>query len=97
VIGGRNPLTGAKVENISPSIASDLQLDPGTTGVVIVGTAPGTPAGTYGFAAGDIVRGVNNMAIHTVSDLQNALAAANGHWSLVVDRGGQRMTLSVDG
>jgi serine protease Do len=97
VIGGRSPLTGAKVENISPAIAADLQLEPGATGVVIVATAPNTPAGSYGFAPGDIVRGINNTAIHTVSDLQSALAAANGHWSLVVDRGGQRMTLSVDG
>jgi serine protease Do len=96
-IAGRNPLTGAKVQNISPAIAQDLQLDPGDEGVVVLGTTPGTPADRYGFAAGDIVRGVNGAVIHTVGDLQSALAAARGQWNLVVDRGGQRMTLNVRG
>lgn len=97
VIGGRNPLTGAKVQNISPAVAQQLQLDPADTGVVIVSTTPGTPANSYGFAPGDIVRGINGVAIHSVSELQSALASAGGRWSLIVDRGGQRMTLSVSG
>ncbi len=96
-IGGRNPLTGAKVQNISPDIANDLQLDPSDNGVVILSVTPGTPSSGYGFAAGDIVRGINGVAIHSVSELQSALAAAGGRWSLVIDRGGQRMTLSVSG
>jgi len=96
-IGGRNPLTGAKVQNISPAMAQELKLDAGDTGVVIVATTPGTPSNSYGFAPGDIVRGINGVAIHSVSELQAALTAAGGHWNLVVDRGGQRMTLSVSG
>ncbi len=96
-IGGRNPLTGARVENLSPAVALDLQMDPGATGVVIVSTTPGTPAGNYGFQPGDIVRGLNGAEIHNVGELANALAAAQSHWNLVVDRGGRRMNLSVDG
>jgi len=96
-IGGRNPLTGAKVENLSPAVALELQMNPGANGVVILSTTPGTPSGGYGFAPGDIVRGVNGTPIRSVADLTRALGAAQGHWDLVVDRGGQRMTLSVDG
>jgi serine protease Do len=97
VIGGRSPLTGAKVQNLSPSIAQQLDLEADAQGVVVVSTQPGTLANRYGFAPGDIIVGVNNTLIRNVSDLQSALAAANGQWNLVVNRGGQRMTLSVGG
>ncbi|MEI9989529.1 MAG: Do family serine endopeptidase [Rhizomicrobium sp.] len=95
-IGGRNPFTGARVENLSPAVATELQLPLLTKGVVIVAVAAGTPSGGYGFQAGDIVRGVNGVAINRVGDLQRALAAANA-WSLVIDRGPQRFTLNVQG
>jgi S1-C subfamily serine protease len=96
-IGGRNPLTGAKVENLSPAVAVDLDMAFSVRGVVIVSTTANTPSGTYGFQAGDIVRSLNGAEIHSVGELAHALAAANGHWGLVVERGGQRLTLNVDG
>ena len=74
--------------------SSDLPLL--SKGVVIVSTTPGTPSGNYGFQAGDIVRGVNGAEIGSVAALQKALGSANA-WSLVVDRGGQRMSLNVQG
>jgi Do/DeqQ family serine protease len=95
-IGGHNPLTGAKVENLSPATATELQLPLMATGVAIVSVSAGTPSGGYGFQPGDVVRGVNGAAIKSVADLQRALTGAS-HWDLVVDRGGQRLTLSVDG
>ncbi|MGN6150106.1 MAG: Do family serine endopeptidase [Rhizomicrobium sp.] len=96
-IGGRNPLTGAKVENLSPAVAAELGMDDSATGVVITGIAPGTPAAGYGFRPGDIVRGLNGREIHSVAELTSALAASQGHWQLVVDRGGSRLSLSVNG
>jgi len=95
-IGGRNPLTGAQVENLSPATATELQMPLMSKGVAIVSVTAGTPSGSYGFQQGDVVRGVNGAAISRVADLQRALESAN-HWDLVVDRGGQRLTLSVDG
>ncbi len=96
-IGGRNPLTGATVENLSPAVAVDLQLGFSARGVVIVSTNPNSPAGQYGFQRGDIVRSVNGVQMHSVGELARALNASGGHWNLVVDRGGQRLTLNVDG
>ncbi|MEI9993917.1 MAG: Do family serine endopeptidase [Rhizomicrobium sp.] len=95
-VGGHNPLTGARIENLSPAVATDFQLPLAAKGVVIVSVAPGTPSGNYGFQPGDIVRGVNGVEIDRVGELQRALGAADA-WSLVVDRGGQRMTLNVQG
>jgi Do/DeqQ family serine protease len=95
-VGGRNPLTGARIENLSPAVATELQLPLTANGVVIVSGTPGTPSGGYGFQPGDIVRGVNGIAIHNVGELQKALAGATA-WALVIDRGNQRMTLNVQG
>ena len=94
-IGGHNPLTGAHVENLSPATATELQMPLMEKGVVIVSVSPGTPSGNYGFRPGDVVRGVNGAEIHTADELQHALSGS--HWDLVIDRGGQRLTLSVDG
>jgi serine protease Do len=96
-IGGRNPLAGAKVENLSPAVALDLNMDASATGVVIVSVAPGTPAAGYGFQPGDIVRGLNGAEIHSVGELKSGLEASQGRWTLVVDRGGHRLSLSVNG
>ena len=95
-IGGHNPLTGAKVENLSPATATELQLPLMARGVAIVSVSAGTPSSGYGFQPGDVVRGVNGAAIKSVDDLQRALAGVS-HWDLVIDRGGQRLTLRVDG
>jgi serine protease Do len=95
-IGGRNPLTGARVENLSPAAALDLELEPTATGVVIV--SPGRSiAANQGFAQGDIIRSINGIAIRNVGDLNRVLGQANGHWDMIIDRGGRRLTLSVDG
>jgi serine protease Do len=97
VINGRNPLSGAKVENLSPAVASDLQLSFNARGVVLVATGDNTFSSNYGFQAGDIIRSVNGVDVKTVGELKRALDSANGHWDLVIQRGDQRLTLSVSG
>ncbi|HEX4861942.1 MAG TPA: PDZ domain-containing protein, partial [Rhizomicrobium sp.] len=95
-IGGHNPLTGARVENLSPAAALDLQLEATSEGVAVV--SPGRSiAANQGFEAGDIIRSINGAAIHNVGELNRALGQANGHWDMIIDRGGRRLTLSVDG
>ena len=96
-IAGRNPMTGARVENLSPAVASDLQVSFAARGVVVVNVSAESLAGRYGFQPGDIIRSVNGAEIHTVAELTRALTTAGGHWTLVVDRGGQRLTLNVEG
>jgi serine protease Do len=95
-IAGRNPLTGAKVENLSPAVAGEMQMSLMAKGVVV--SAPGnTIAAGQGFQPGDIIVSVNGAVIHDVGELQRALTNAGGHWDMIIDRGGQRMTLNVDG
>jgi serine protease Do len=95
-IGGRNPLTGAKVENLSPAVDTELNLDLMTKGVVIV--SPGESiAANQGFQPGDIVRAINGQEIHSVNELQRALGNAQGRWDMIIDRGGQQIRVSLEG
>jgi serine protease Do len=96
-IAGRNPLTGARVENLSPAVAVDLQMSLTAKGVVVVSTSDNTFSASYGFQPGDVIRSVNGQEIKSVGELKHALDTAGGHWDLVVERGGQRLTLSVNG
>ena len=68
-IAGRNPLTGARVENLSPAAALDLQMDLLAKGVAIISVNPNSYSGNYGFQPGDIVKSVNGSAISRVGDL----------------------------
>ena len=95
-IGGRNPLTGARVENISPATATELQMDVMSKGVAIVAVNSSGIAANYGFQPGDIVRNINGTPIERVGQLIHVLNAGN-HWDMVVERDGRRLTLSVDG
>jgi len=93
-ISGRNPLAGAKVENLSPVVALDLQMDLLARGVVVVSVDPNSYAGNYGLQPGDIIRSLNGSGIARVGDLTRALNAVQS-WDIVVERGGQRLSLRV--
>ena len=96
VIAGRNPLTGAKVENLSPAVAVELQTDLLAKGVAIISVNPNSYSENSGFQPGDVVRSVNGTGINRVGELIHALDGAR-HWDLVIERGNRRLTLSVDG
>mgnify|MGYP006265989871 CR=1 FL=1 len=95
-IGGRNPLTGARVQNLSPAAANELQMDLMARGVVIIAINPNGIAANYGFQPGDIVRSINGAAINRTGELVRALNSTN-QWDMVIERAGRRLTLSVQG
>ncbi len=94
-LSGRNPLGGAKVENLSPAAAVDLQMDLLAKGVVITDVADNSFAAGQGFRPGDIIRSVNGVTINKVGDLTRGLNGVN-HWDMVIERNGRRIPLSVD-
>ena len=94
-ISGRNPLSGAKVENLSPAAALDLQMDLLAKGVAVVSVDENSLAQGQGFQPGDIVRNVNGANISRVADLTRALNAVH-RWELVIERGGRRVSLAVE-
>ena len=95
-ISGRNPLLGARVENLSPAAATELQMDVMAHGVAIIAVAPGGLAANYGFQPGDIIRSINGASINRTGELVRALNGVN-QWNMIIERGGRRLTLSVEG
>jgi serine protease Do len=95
-VSGRNPMTGAKVENLSPAAAMDLQVSFTAKGAAVVEVAAGSIAANYGFQPGDILREINGKAVGSVNELIHALGSAQ-QWSMVVERGGRRLNLNVGG
>ncbi|MGQ0742605.1 MAG: DegQ family serine endoprotease [Alphaproteobacteria bacterium] len=93
-ITGENPMQGAKVANLSPALADELQLNVLEKGVVVLSVEAGSTAARFGFRQGDIVRQVNGAHVVTVSGLKTALESQRG-WAMAIQRGAQTLKLSV--
>ncbi len=96
-IQSRSPFVGAKVANLSPAVAEELRLDATTEGVVIVDIAEGSLAGNVGFKRGDIIVSVNGEAIAKSRDLERVTKNQTRVWKIVLQRGGQQLTVVLNG
>ncbi len=94
VLGGRHPLDGASVVNLSPATAESLGADPflAKQGVMITKVPAQSYAGGAGFQPGDLIREVNGRAIGSTADLAQALQTPSRVWSLSIQRGGQMIS-----
>jgi S1-C subfamily serine protease len=97
VIKSRSPFQGAKVSNLSPALADDLRLDPGTEGVVIMEVADGSAAQSLGFQRGDLVASVNGQNIAKTRDLDRIAGQQSRVWRITIQRGGQQMSVVLGG
>ena len=97
VIRGRSPFVGAKVANLSPSLADELRLDTLSDGVVIVDVADGSPAQSVGLQRGDQVVSVNNEKIAKTRDLERMSKVGSRVWRVTIIRGGQQISAMFGG
>jgi Do/DeqQ family serine protease len=95
-LAGTHPFDGARVANILPAIADELNLDE-ESGVVILSVRRNSIAGRIGFQPGDVIVKVGKDAIETVSELERVVADRQRVWQLVVKRGGQVLQLQIAG
>jgi len=93
-ISTRNPMQGARVANITPALADELQMDLMASGVVVVSIDDASAASRFGIRQGDVVRQVNNDRIANVAQLRRALESTDG-WRIVLQRGDQMLNLAV--
>jgi serine protease Do len=70
------PRLGVTIEDVNAADAEVYRL-PAVTGAEVVSIAPGTPADQAGLRIGDVIVGIGDEAIHTVSDLQARVARFN--------------------
>jgi serine protease Do len=88
---------GIAVEPLTPDLASQLGMKPGSSGVVITNIDPSGPAANAGLQAGDVILQINRQPIHSASDIAPALAKAGGRPSLLlVNHGGQNFFVPLN-
>jgi Do/DeqQ family serine protease len=96
-IRSRSPFSGAKVANLSPALADELQLQNADEGVVVVDVDNGSYASNLGFRRGDIIVSVNGAAIAKTHDLERATEQPSRSWQIVIRRGGQQISAVFNG
>jgi len=96
-IHARSPFVGATVANLSPALADELRLDSQSQGVVIVKVSDASTAQTIGFRKGDIVVSVNNQKIEKSADLDRIARAGSRQWRVMINRGGQQISVMLSG
>ncbi len=84
-------LEGMEVQELTPEIAQQLNLGPGTHGVVVTSVDPSSPAAAAqpAIGRGDVIQEINHKPIKNLSDYRQAIAAAgNQPVLLLVNHGG---------
>ncbi len=84
-------LEGVQVDELTPDIAQQLNLGPGTHGVVVTSVDPSSPAATAQppINRGDVIQEINHKPIRNLSDYRQAIATAgNQPVLLLVNHGG---------
>jgi serine protease Do len=82
-------LEGVEVQNLTPDISQELNLAPGTHGVVVTSVDPSSPAAAAGLSRGDVIQEVNHKPITSTGEFQQALSGADKQpMLLLVNHGG---------
>jgi Do/DeqQ family serine protease len=96
-LGGKTPLSGATIANLSPALADELGLDSAARGVIILAVTGRSPAARVGFAGGDILATINGRAVTSVAQTRQLLAETARQWQLAIRREGKLLTITVGG
>lgn len=95
-LSGNHPFDGARVSNILPAVADELNLDE-TDGVVIVAVRRDGVAARLGFQPGDIILQVGDTKITDVVTLDEITRKPQRVWRVSIKRGGRVMQLQLSG
>jgi len=94
VIGGRNPLAGAELANLSPAFNDELGIDPFARGVIVLAVQRGSAADYFGLRPGDRVLMLQDRRIDRVEDVTDVVSGENdskSSWPIAIERRGQRV------
>ncbi|MSP31204.1 MAG: DegQ family serine endoprotease [Pseudolabrys sp.] len=96
-IRSRSPFSGAKIANLSPALADELQLQNVDDGVVILDVDNGSYASNLGFQRGDVIEAVNGEKIAKTRDLDRLTKTPNASWRINILRRGQKISAVFNG
>ncbi len=95
-IEGRAPLSGARIANLSPGLAEQLDSDD-VEGVIIIDVAPGSLAANLGFRANDILVSLNNTPVLSVKEALGHARVNRRVWRIELKRGKRILRLVLPG
>jgi S1-C subfamily serine protease len=93
---GDHPFDGARIANLVPHVADELDLDE-TSGAVILSVRQGSVAERLNFRTGDIVVSVGDQPVTSVIELEKQLTRRPSLWRLLIKRGRQVVQLQIPG
>src|SRR5215831_11782202 len=80
---------GLSVENLTPQIARQLELQSNASGVVVTGVQDGSRADDAGLRRGDVIQQVNRQPVNNVAEFERAMKQAGDKSAvLLVNRNG---------
>ena len=94
---GGGGLEGVNVQELTPDTAKELQLAPGTRGVVVGSVDPSSAAAAAGLSRGDVIQEVNHKPVHSITEYKQALAAVGKQpVLLLVNEGGATQYVVIE-
>lgn len=94
---GFSPFSGATVINLSPAVLEELSLRGVSEGVVVSDIEEGSRAAMVNFQKGDVILAINDRAVKTTRELEEALKSRQAYWKLTIARGGEVITTVISG
>jgi Do/DeqQ family serine protease len=91
LIEGRNPFAGLRLANLSPKLATELQMPTDKSGVVVTEVTRGSPAARLGFAPKDILISLNGDPVASTKAMNAMLDDDPGFWRVEIERDGKRI------
>ncbi len=94
-LSGRNPVAGASVVGLSPSIAEHYGILYENGGVMIEKVRKGSLAALNGFIPGDVILSVNGQKIKKVNKLLKLVTSYKSEWNIEYRRNNSINTLNI--
>jgi Do/DeqQ family serine protease len=97
LIGGRSPLTGAVVADLSPTLIDRMRLRGVEQGAVIVDIEPRSPAARMGFRPGDVVVSAQGEDVTSAEGLAALVEGNSRLWRISYKRDGRTSSIVIGG
>jgi serine protease Do len=90
-------LDGLSVENLTPQIARQLELQSNASGVVVTDVQDGSRANDAGLRRGDVIQQVNRQPVNNVAEFERAMKQNSGKSAvLLVNRNGHTSFVVIE-
>ncbi len=97
LLGGRSPLTGAVVADLTASLADRMRIRGADTGAVIVDIEPMSPANRVGFRKGDVVLSAQGEDMTSAKQLSSLVESDSRLWRIKFSRDGHVSSIVIGG